>query len=94
MVKILLHEKVKDGGFSSSTMQKAVEALSFIVQTEDYATYRDAYVGGEHSASNLQHLLIFKSEILTPMLKELPMERKRQLRPLGDAIDETKRLNK
>lgn len=94
MVKTLLHDKVKAGGFTPSMMSKAVETLSFIVQTEDFATYRDEYVGGEHSSSNLQHLLIFKSEVLAPMLKELPMERKRLLRPLSDAIDKTKRLNK
>lgn len=94
VVRTLLHEKVRAGGLTPDNMAKAVEVLSFIVQTEDYATYRDEYVGGEQAAFNLQHLLLFKSEILAPMLKELPMEKKRTLRPLGDAIDKVKRLNK
>jgi hypothetical protein len=90
----------------SALKEKALGVLSLMVLTEDFSTYRDEYVGvggvgGDTDAdadtearANLELLLVLKRDVLGPVLKdkELSMDRKRALRPLGDAIDKAKRL--
>ena len=79
-------------GFSGTLMQNALETLSFIVQSEDFVTYREEYVGDGDAGFNLDLLTQLQKEVLKPVMKEIPMERKKALRPLNDAIDKTKRL--
>ena len=79
-------------GFSGTLMQNALETLSFIVQSEDFATYREEYVGDGDAGFNIDLLTELQKEVLKPVMKEIPMERKKALRPLNDAIDKTKRL--
>ena len=79
-------------GMSEVLLNKALETLSFIVQSEDFATYREEYLGDDNAGFNLDLLLELQKKLLKPIMKELPAEKKKVLRPLSDAIDKTKRI--
>ena len=79
--------RVKDV-LPEADMLKACEALSIIVQTEDYNTYREEYI----SSADLENFLDFKKEVLTPLQSKLAADQRRLVRPMGDAIDKSKRL--
>jgi hypothetical protein len=85
IVRILM--RVKDV-LPEADMLKACEALSIIVQTEDYNTYREEYI----SSADLENFLDFKKEVLTPLQSKLAADQRRLVRPMGDAIDKSKRL--
>ena len=64
---------------------KASEALSLLVDTDDFKTYRDVYIADVHDAKSL---LIFKTSCLD---KILDFQSKKLIRPLLDSIDRAKR---
>lgn len=85
IVQVLM--RVKDM-LPEADMLKAVEALSIIVQTEDFNTYREEYISGE----DLDSFLEFKKEVLQPLQSKVAADQRRLVRPVGDAIDKSKRL--
>ena len=89
----LVHSIVRfSKSFSEVMLGKALETLSFIVQCEDFATYREEYLGDDNAGFNLEVHLELQKDILKPLMKELSIEQKKLLRPLNDSIDKTKRL--
>lgn len=65
----------------------AAEALSALVETEDFSTYRDRY----YSASDVSELVELKELVLTPIMTDVSV--RRQIRPLVDVVDRAKRAS-
>ena len=63
-----------------------VEALTLIADSEDFSTFRDAYVQDACDASELQTL---SEVVLADLKKDLTL--KRQMRPLLDLIMQVRR---
>lgn len=73
--------------------QKAAEALSLMVETEYFSTYRDQFIdtsGG--STTDLDVLLQFKESHLADLMSDF--DSRKAIRPLVDVIDKTKRILK
>ena len=79
-------------GLSETLVEKALETLSFIVQCEDFATYREEYMGDGNIGFNLEAITELQKQVLKPAMKEVSLEKKKILKPLNDAVDKTKRL--
>lgn len=67
---------------------KACEALSLLVQTEDYVTLPTQYYD-TINAKEINCLLDFREQIIPPLMVDF--ESKKAIRPLADAIDKIKR---
>jgi hypothetical protein len=68
---------------------KMIEALSLLVETEDYSTYRDQYIS---SPEELEKLINLQTVCIAEYNKE--MSHKKITRPLMEAIDKAKRTLK
>lgn len=65
---------------------KAAQALSLLVETDDFCTYKDQH----YNSSDIDTLVRLKDDCLTSISKDY--EVKRSIRPLIDCIDKAKRL--
>ncbi len=70
---------------------KAAEALALLAETEYFTTYRGQFIDGEGS-DDVAKLLEFKEIFLTDLMTDF--ENRKGVRPLVDAIDKAKRLQK
>ena len=78
-----------DGMVLPSHIFKAVTAMAFLCESEDFITYPEQYVS---SAADVAFLSDFRAKTMAPFLADF--DRKKALRPLIDAIDKAKRQNK
>lgn len=65
---------------------KGVEALSLMVETDDFKTNKDLYISGK---SDAEALINFKLTCLTPLLSNF--DNRKLMRPLIEVIDKSKR---
>ena len=70
----------------STHVLKAAESLALIADSEDFSTYKDAYVPNREVSEDLQQL---KLDCLSAFQTDMDVRRK--LRPLLDATDQAKR---
>lgn len=68
---------------------KAGEALSAIVETEDFATYTDSYYSP--CGTDVTMLVEVKDTVFDDVLRDFSM--KRAIRPLIDIIDKARRVS-
>ena len=70
------------------TLLKCIEALSMLVDSEEFSTYRERHI--DHTnPDEISMLLSFKESCLSALLKDI--ENRKLVRPLADAIDKAKR---
>jgi hypothetical protein len=67
----------------------AAQALSLLVETDDFTSHRDAYYN-PNSAGDLERMLLLKESVLVDLTRN--SEHRKALRPLLDTIDRAKRL--
>lgn len=69
---------------------KAAEALSALIETEDFQTYKDQHFNAD--GFDVQTLVELKDIVLSDVTKEYSL--RRLIRPLIDCIDKAKRLSR
>lgn len=68
----------------------AAKALASLVETEDFCTHREAFYS--QSAGDIDRMIQFKDSFLAEFTSDL--EKRKPIRPLLDAIDRAKRMNR
>lgn len=84
-----IHPYLLDQGVDINVLFTTLEALSLLVDTEDFETYKKEYIKDEADAVIL---IRFKEIVLQPYLSD--MAKKKLIRSLIDCIDRAKRQYK